>query len=76
MESDHEGIYPSLYSQKKICIISMSKKTLKNKMKKKYRIESDVLGEIKVEDDKYWGAETQRSIIHFSSIGQEKCLLN
>lgn len=58
--------------KKKICIISMSKKTLKNKMKTKYRIESDVLGEIKVEDDKYWGAETQRSIIHFSSIGQEK----
>lgn len=45
----------------------MNKKTFK----KKYRIESDVLGDIKVEDDKYWGAETQRSILHFS-IGQEK----
>lgn len=37
---------------------------------KKYRIEEDPLGKINVEDTKYWGAETQRSLLHFS-IGHE-----
>jgi fumarate hydratase class II len=32
----------------------------------KYRIETDSMGEIKVDDSKYWGAQTQRSIEHFS----------
>ena len=35
-----------------------------------YRIESDSMGEIKVESNKYWGAQTQRSLQHFS-IGEE-----
>ncbi len=30
------------------------------------RTESDSLGEIDVPEDKYWGAQTQRSLIHFS----------
>ncbi len=36
-----------------------------------FRIETDSFGEIKVEKDKYWGAQTQRSIINFP-IGWEK----
>lgn len=31
----------------------------------KFRIETDSIGEIKVEDDKLWGAQTQRSIQNF-----------
>ena len=30
-----------------------------------YRIETDTLGEILVPADKYWGAQTQRSLIIF-----------
>jgi len=30
-----------------------------------YRIEKDTLGEVKVPADKYWGAQTQRSVINF-----------
>ena len=40
-------------------------------MKKKYRIEKDTIGSIKVGSDKLWGAQTQRSLLNFS-IGQEK----
>lgn len=35
------------------------------------RVETDSLGDIKVEDDKYWGAQTQRSLKYFS-IGNDK----
>ena len=35
------------------------------------RTESDSLGEIDVPADRYWGAQTQRSLIHFS-IGADK----
>jgi fumarate hydratase class II len=35
-------------------------------MKENMRKESDSIGEIDVPSDKYWGAQTQRSIIHFS----------
>ncbi len=35
------------------------------------RIESDSLGEVKVPADHYWGAQTQRSLIHFS-IGDDR----
>ncbi len=35
-----------------------------------YRIESDSLGEVKVPADKLWGAQTQRSLEHFS-IGRD-----
>jgi fumarate hydratase, class II len=31
----------------------------------KFRIENDTMGEVRVPADKYWGAQTQRSIIHF-----------
>ena len=37
----------------------------------KTRIENDSMGEIAVPDDKYWGAQTQRSLIHFN-IGDDK----
>lgn len=36
----------------------------------KYRIESDSIGEVKVEESRYWGAQTQRSIENFK-IGSE-----
>ena len=36
-----------------------------------YRIEKDTMGEMKVPADKYWGAQTQRSIHNFE-IGCEK----
>lgn len=35
------------------------------------RVEKDSMGEINVPADKYWGAQTARSLVHFS-IGQEK----
>src|SRR2546430_553554 len=37
----------------------------------KPRIESDSMGEIEVPADKYWGAQTQRSLVHFN-IGDDK----
>ncbi|WP_104578979.1 class II fumarate hydratase [Helicobacter felis] len=36
-----------------------------------YRVEHDTMGEVKVEDSKYWGAQTQRSFENFK-IGTEK----
>ena len=36
-----------------------------------YRIEHDSMGEVKVPTDKYWGAQTQRSLENFP-IGGEK----
>ena len=36
-----------------------------------YRIEHDTMGEIKVPNDKYWGAQTERSFENFK-IGCEK----
>lgn len=38
---------------------------------KNYRIESDCLGEVQVESDKYWKSQTQRSLENFK-IGTEK----
>ncbi len=38
---------------------------------KTIRIETDSMGEIEVAADKYWGAQTQRSLIHFN-IGDDK----
>jgi fumarate hydratase class II len=35
------------------------------------RIESDSMGQIQVPADHYWGAQTQRSLIHFS-IGDDR----
>ena len=35
-----------------------------------YRIEKDTMGEIQVPDDKYWGAQTQRSLENFRIGGQ------
>jgi fumarate hydratase class II len=35
-----------------------------------YRVETDSIGEIKVDSSKYWGAQTQRSLEHFS-IGKD-----
>ena len=36
-----------------------------------FRMEKDTMGEIKVPNDKYWGAQTQRSFENFK-IGTEK----
>ena len=36
-----------------------------------YRTEHDSMGEVRVESDKYWGAQTQRSFENFK-IGSEK----
>lgn len=30
-----------------------------------FRIEKDSMGELKVPEDRYWGAQTQRSIMNF-----------
>ena len=30
-----------------------------------YRVEKDTMGEVRVPVDKYWGAQTQRSIMNF-----------
>ncbi len=38
---------------------------------KNYRIESDSFGDLKVPKEKYWGAQTQRSLLNFP-IGWEK----
>ena len=38
---------------------------------KKYRIEKDSIGKIKVSSENLWGAQTQRSLQNFS-IGSEK----
>ena len=38
---------------------------------KNFRIEKDTLGEVKVPKDKYWGAQTQRSLENFN-IGSDK----
>ncbi|MEM1335620.1 MAG: class II fumarate hydratase, partial [Actinomycetota bacterium] len=34
------------------------------------RIESDTLGDVEVPDERYWGAQTQRSIQNFDIGGQ------
>ena len=36
-----------------------------------FRIETDSMGQLEVPAEKYWGAQTQRSIIHFN-IGNER----
>jgi len=36
-----------------------------------FRIESDSMGEIQVRADKYWGAQTERSLLHFN-IGDDR----
>ena len=38
---------------------------------KNFRIEKDTLGKVKVPKDKYWGAQTQRSLENFN-IGSDK----
>src|SRR5258708_3651345 len=49
----------------------MSQATETNKEKAGTRVESDSMGEIEVPADKYWGAQTQRSLLHFN-IGDDK----
>ncbi|MEM9776094.1 MAG: class II fumarate hydratase [Chloroflexota bacterium] len=36
-----------------------------------FRIEKDTMGEVQVPDDKYWGAQTQRSLMNFKIGGQK-----
>jgi fumarate hydratase class II len=45
--------------------------TEQNESKAGTRIESDSMGEIAVPADKYWGAQTERSLLHFN-IGDDK----
>jgi len=40
-------------------------------MTDRVRVESDSMGEIEVPADRYWGAQTQRSLLHFS-IGEDR----
>ncbi len=40
-------------------------------MNQKFRIETDSMGQIQVPADRYWGAQTQRSTIHFA-IGADR----
>ena len=35
------------------------------RIKMDFRIEKDTMGEIKVPNDKYWGAQTERSLENF-----------
>ena len=44
---------------------------MKNRKMTEYRIETDSLGEVKVDSSKYWGAQTERSLNNFR-IGTEK----
>jgi fumarate hydratase, class II len=39
-------------------------------MKKKVRIERDTMGDIEVASDRLWGAQTQRSLVHFHFSGE------
>ncbi len=32
----------------------------------KYRIEKDTMGEVQVPEEKYWGAQTQCSLVNFA----------
>ncbi len=43
----------------------------KDEGKPRVRVETDSMGEIKVEADKYWGAQTERSLLHFN-IGDDR----
>jgi fumarate hydratase class II len=40
-------------------------------MSEKFRNESDTMGEIQVPTEKYWGAQTQRSLINFP-VGEDR----
>ena len=40
-------------------------------MTQQFRIETDTMGEMKVPADKYWGAQTQRSLINFA-VGEDR----
>jgi len=40
-------------------------------MTKSYRTETDTMGEMKVEGSRYWGAQTQRSLINFA-VGEDR----
>ncbi|HSX27138.1 MAG TPA: class II fumarate hydratase [Chlamydiales bacterium] len=39
-------------------------------VKKRFRVESDSMGQVKIPADKYWGAQTERSLKHFA-IGRD-----
>ena len=53
-----------------LTIISGDELSLRYNMTQ-YRIEHDTMGTVEVPDDRYWGAQTQRSIINFP-IGWER----
>src|SRR5215210_3132969 len=43
----------------------------KEEKKPSMRVETDSMGEINVPNDKYWGAQTERSLLHFN-IGDDR----
>ena len=45
--------------------------TSHNKAGKSVRVESDSMGAIEVKSDRYWGAQTERSLLHFA-IGRDR----
>ncbi len=49
----------------------MSSEASEKETKAAPRIETDSMGEISVPADKYWGAQTERSLLHFN-IGDDK----
>jgi fumarate hydratase, class II len=49
----------------------MSSEVSEKETKTAARVESDSMGEINVPADKYWGAQTERSLLHFN-IGDDK----
>lgn len=58
--------------RRRLARTTMSAETSEQKRKKTgVRIESDSMGEIEVPADNYWGAQTQRSLLHFN-IGDDK----
>ena len=49
----------------------MSSEASEKEAKTVARVETDSMGEIEVAADKYWGAQTERSLLHFN-IGDDK----
>ena len=47
-----------------------NKKLIKGELMSQYRSESDTMGTVEVPIDRYWGAQTQRSLVNFA-IGED-----
>ncbi len=51
------------HSRKRVCVF---RKQQKENICKKIRVETDSIGPVEVPEEAYWGAQTQRSLHHFS----------